>query len=661
MKNKVSVLGVLLLFAFCSLTSAQSFSTDPAQRDTVYVLESVSVTGSRVPLTLRQSARMVTVLDSLAIAALPATSVNDLLKYAVGVDVRQRGMMGMQTDISIRGGTFDQIAVLLNGISITDPQTGHNAADFPVDISEIERIEVLEGPAARVYGTASLLGAVNIVTKTHSRSGLSAHVEGGSHGSFSAGLSGNLHTGTFDNQISASWSRSDGYTQSRAGTNNTDFSAARLFYQGGWNGRSMQLRWHSGLSVKDFGSNTFYSPRFDDQFEHTLKTFTAIQAETFGWLHFKPALYWNHGEDRFELFRGQADKYPFNYHRTNVFGVNLGAWFETALGRTAFGGEFRNEDIISTNLGEPLPAPRPVPGSDAQYRVGLNRSDISFYLEHNVILPRFTFSAGLTAAKNTGNTEGFRIFPGVDASVRISDAWKLYASYNSSLRMPTFTELYYSVGGHQADKNLKAEKMQAVEVGGKYIRAGIRAVASVYYHHGTDLIDWIQDLSVLDAPWTSVNHAVVDAVGEELTLRVEPGLLMGLERFPLQQISLSYAHIDQYKATVPGYASYYALEYLRNKFVAQTDIRLWRNLNLNLSARWHDRCGSYRLYEDGADTGRTAEYAPYAILDAKLSWDAPRYTLYLSAENLTNTRYIDHGNVPQPGIWVRAGVRLRLE
>ena len=660
MRRKI-IVGLFVLVSVLHTASAQSLSAEMPERDTVYMLESVSVTGSRVPVTLRQSARMVTVLDSLAIAALPAASVNDLLKYAVGVDVRQRGMMGMQTDISIRGGTCDQIAVLLNGISISDPQTGHNAADFPVDISEIERIEVLEGPAARVYGTASLLGAVNIVTKTRDRSGVSLRLEGGSHGSFSAGLSGNIRSGAVDNQLSASWARSDGYTQSRAGTNNTDFSATKLFYQGAWDAGKVLLRWHSGLSVKDFGSNTFYSPRFDDQFEHTLKTFTAVQAETEGRVHAKAAVYWNHGEDRFELFRGRADLYPFNHHRTNVLGLNLGAWTETVLGRTAIGGEFRNEDIISTNLGEALSVPRPVPGTDAQYQVGLNRSDISFYLEHNVILPRFTFSAGVTAAKNTGNSDAFRLYPGVDASVRISDAWKLYASYNHSLRMPTFTELYYSVGGHQADKNLKAEKMQAVEAGVKYLRAGIRAIVSVYWHHGTDMIDWIQDLSVMDAPWTSVNHAVVDALGEELTLRVEPGLLVGSDVFPLRNLNLSYAHIDQGKASIPGYASYYSLEYLRNKIVAQADLRIWRSLSLDVSARWLDRCGSYRLYEGGVDTGRTAEYEPYTLLDAKLSWDTPHYTLYLSAENLTNSQYVDHGNVPQPGLWVRAGIRYRID
>jgi len=108
---------------------------------------------------------MVTVLSREDIKAAPVQSVNDLLKYAVGVDVRQKGALGALTDVSIRGGNSEQITVLLNGINICDAQTAHNTFDFPVDISEIERIEVLEGPAGRVYGTSSLLGAINIVTK----------------------------------------------------------------------------------------------------------------------------------------------------------------------------------------------------------------------------------------------------------------------------------------------------------------------------------------------------------------------------------------------------------------------------------------------------------------------------------------------------------------
>ena len=651
-----------LVFLFLAAVSVpQAPAQEIPEEEQIYTLESVSVTGSRVPISLNQSARMVTVLDSVAISNIPANSINDFLKFAVGVDVRQRGVMGMQTDISIRGGTFDQIAILLNGVRISDPQTGHNAGDFPVDISEIDRIEILEGPAARTYGTSSLMGAVNIVTKAHAKSGVSARVEGGSHALLSTAVSANANHGKFSNQVSYSYTRTDGYTLSREGTPNTDFAASKAFYQGRYDGKALALKWHSGLSVKDFGSNTFYSPKYDDQFEHLFKTYAAVQAETYGRLHFKPSLYWNHTQDRFELFRGRSDKYPYNFHSTNVLGANIGGWVQNEFGKTAFGAEVRNESIISTNLGEPLDKAIPVKGYNASYKAGLSRTDINIYLEHNVILQRFTFSAGVTAAKNTGNDEGFRLYPGADASIRISDHWKAYASYNSSLRMPTFTELYYSVGGHLADKNLKAEKMQAAEVGLKYLNTGIRAIATVYYHNGTDLIDWIKDTSVPDVPWTSVNHSVINSIGEEVTLRVEPHLLLGRPDFPVRSVNLSYAHIDQDKKADKGFESYYSLEYLKNKFVFQFDLKLFEKLNLDLSGRWHDRSGSYRLYQDGHDTGKVVEYEPYTIVDAKLSWDEPSWSIYINAENLLDRTYYDHANIPQPGLWLKVGMRLRLE
>ena len=156
-------------------------------------LDDVEVTGSRAPLALGQAARMVTVLTREDIQAAPVQSINDLLKMAVGVDVRQRGPIGAQTDIGIRGSTQEQITILLNGINICDPQTGHNAFDLPCDVSDIVRIEVLEGPAARVYGTSSLVGAINVVTreggslKSDGRCKKSeVRVEGGSFGYLSA-------------------------------------------------------------------------------------------------------------------------------------------------------------------------------------------------------------------------------------------------------------------------------------------------------------------------------------------------------------------------------------------------------------------------------------------------------------------------------------------
>ena len=158
-----AVLGKEVLIGVLSVATLQhatakgiSVNAEKVEMDSVItnrgvMMDEVSVTGTRAPLTVSQQARMVTVLSREDIQAAPVQSVNDLLKYAVGVDVRQKGPLGALTDVSIRGGNSEQVTILLNGINICDAQTGHNAFDFPVDISEIERIEILEGPAARVY------------------------------------------------------------------------------------------------------------------------------------------------------------------------------------------------------------------------------------------------------------------------------------------------------------------------------------------------------------------------------------------------------------------------------------------------------------------------------------------------------------------------------
>ena len=650
-----SVLSVSTL----TYASAESVSTHPVVSDSTatttareMMLDEVSVTGSRAPLTKSQAARMVTVLDRQQIAQAPVQSINDLLKYAVGVDVRQRGAIGAQTDVSIRGGNYEQITILLNGVNICDPQTGHNAFDFPVDISDIVRIEVLEGPAGRVYGTSSLVGAINIVTKTALPSTL--HAEGGSYGY--AQIGGRLaFGGKTSHSLSANYTRSDGYSRNKAGTLNADYKGGKAFYQGQYEDDDVRLNWHAGMSVRDFGSNTFYGAKWDDQFEHTLKTYTAITAENKqGRFKLKPTIYWNHQNDRFELFRDAPDIYPYNYHRTDVYGVNLNSHFDWALGRTAIGAELRNEDLVSGNLGEPLSRTHHIHGTDRDYEYGLNRTNMSFVLEHNILLERFTLSAGMVAVKNSWNEMNMRVYPGIDASYRIGQNWKVYASYNTSLRMPSVTELYYSVGGHKADKHLKPEELAAVEGGVQYNTHLVDAKLSVYRHHCKNLIDWIRRSDDVDAPWESVNFTEVNATGVEATLALNLQEMMPAQHI-LKRLQVAYSYIDQDKVETDGIQSQYTLEYLRHKLVAQLQANLWKRLNANLSYRMQDRTGTYT----NAD-GEITDYKPYGIVDARLSWNADSYTLYVEANNLLDKTYVDFGHIAQPGRWWMAGFSIQL-
>lgn len=682
--GRVVVISVLSASTLRNATAAsRNVSTDEEPADTVRIdkeltIDDIEVTASRVPLALGQAARMVTVLTRDDIQAAPVQSVNDLLKYAAGVDVRQRGPFGAQTDVSIRGGTQEQITILLNGINICDPQTAHNVFDYPIDKDDIDHIEVLEGPAARVYGTSSLVGAINIVTKKHTtlnlssshssndlsnsknsqNSNLSARLEGGSYGYLQAAARGALATRRFSHSLSASYTRSDGYLRSASGHLSADYKTGKAFYQGTYSDSDVDLYWHAGLSTKDYGSNTFYSVRFDNQFEHTLKATTALQAETKrGWFHLRPAIYWNRNMDRFELIRGDESKVPFNYHRTDIFGANLNAWFDSPIGRTALGMEMRYEDLVSTTLGETLNRPHHIHHTSRDYTKGLNRTNLQLFVEHNIVIDRFTLSAGITAVDNSQADMNMRVYPGIDVSWRFADGWKLYAGYNSSLRMPSFTELYYSVGGHKADSHLKPEELSAIEAGVKYQRGGVNAVATVFHNHYKNLIDWINDGSLDESGneyWQSVNFGKINALGVETNVALDFRTLLPAQRL-LKSFSAGWCWINQKQDRKEGVISQYALEYLRNKLTAAATLNLWRRLDLTVNWRLQHRQGQYKDLD-----GATHRYQTYGVVDSRLSWTEPKWSLYLEGNNLLDRDYVDFGNVRQPGFWFVAGATIRL-
>ena len=364
-------------------------------------------------------------------------------------------------------------------------------------------------------------------------------------------------------------------------------------------------------------------------------------------MHLKPAVYWNSTHDRFELIRGSETTVPFNHHRTDVFGININSWFDWQLGRTAMGAEFRNEGIVSTNLGEPLNKPY------SHYKVGLNRSQLSFHAEHNILLKQLTISAGFIAIKNTGNEMDFKMYPGIDASLRLNSGWKLFASYNESLRMPSFTELYYSVGGHKADKNLKPEELYAIEGGvkkeevrGKKSEVRWTVEGKVFYHHCRNIIDWVMDTRNAQATWQSVNYTKVNTIGEVISVTVQN---------PRLKVQSSYCHLHQQKDEEPYLQSQYSLEYLRHKLTAMLQWSINNHLSTTVSYRYQDRMGSYTSTE-----GVVTDYRPYSIVDARIAWKQPQTEFYIEANNLTSTRYVDYGNVPQPGCWITAGCKKTL-
>jgi vitamin B12 transporter len=648
--NKEVTIGVLatatLLFANPRSVSAQK--TAPQQIRT-YELGEVEVTGTRVPLTELKSAKMVTVLSRSDIARAGVHSVNDLLKYATGVDVRQRGGYGIQTDISVSGGTFDQVTILLNGINISSPQTGHLTADFPVAMDDIERVEILEGPSARVFGTSAFTGAINIVTKADRHSNVTAHLTGGSYGLFEGGASANYTHGNLSQQLSANYSRSDG------GTTNSDFNTRRLFYQGTYSTATADVGWQAGYSNQHYGANTFYSAAYPNQYEETRRSTFAVKATTKGWLHVSPSLYWNRAYDHFQLIRFTST--GENFHRTDVYGINLNAYFSSFLGKTSFGAELRNEGIYSTNLGRPLDESLyvKIPGEgDKQYTKHDSRTNIDYFIEHDILLDKLTLSMGILINRNTALSDGYRYYPGIDLSYRPIDGWKVFASWNRALRLPTFTDLYYKSPTQEGNVGLQPERTQAIKTGVQY-RKGIADVSvSAFYNKGTNMIDWV--MYTASDKYHSTNFKL-DNMGVETNARLH------FDNLWIKEVSVGYTYIYQKRHDDKQiFKSNYALEYLRHKLVAGLTHRIVRNVEATWYYRFQKRMGGYAVYgNDHKATGEIHSYPSFGVVDLKVQWSRPSYRVYAEALNLLDRHYYDFGNVPQPGIWVNVGASYRFD
>ena len=619
-------------------------------------LDEVLITGSRAPLTAVQSAKIVEIVTHDQIERAEAHTLNDVLKLSTGVDVRQRSGFGVQTDISINGGTFDQITLLLNGVPLSNPQTGHNAADFPVSISDIDHIEILEGSSARIYGSSAFSGAVNIVTRTPSRTGGRVNIEGGSFGTFGGDAAVSWNPSASLQQL-----LSGGYMQSDGGTANSNFRKRRGFYQGGFNSTFIRLNWQAGITSQDFGANTFYSARFPNQYEATRRYIASASAAIRPFAHsdnttaasfeIKPMLYGHRNYDHFQLIKGMTGAQKGeNYHRLDVYGASVDLNLSWLLGKTAIGADVRKEHIMSTAYGQLLDSARwiAIKGTDRMYNKRADRTNTSLFLEHNVVLNKVTISAGIMANRNTALDNDFRFYPGIDISYRPNIHWRLYAGWNKALRVPTFTDLFTANSAQQGNLNLKPERNSTFKIGSRFTTTGIEAMATMFYSRGRNMIDWVYETPA-STRYHALNIGKLNNMGFSTEARLNLSQLLFSQAETKGEpvlMKVGYAYIHQKHTTnQPIYRSLYALEYLRHKVVVELSHPIVSHLSASWALRWQQRMNGYK---------------PYAKVDGKLTWREQRWQIYLKADNLTCHRYYDLGSVLQPGLWIMAGAGITL-
>jgi vitamin B12 transporter len=554
------------------------------------------------------------------------------------------GSHGVQADVSMRGGSFEQVMVLLNGVRINDPQTGHHNLNIPVNTADIQRIEILEGPGARIYGPNAFSGAINIVTREAGGKNIRASLTGGEYGYIDLYASGGFETGPLGHFISAGNKSSDGFSE------NTDFNISNIFYRSRTDAGIGTFDLQSGYLEKGFGASNFYTSLYPGQYEKIRSSFTNLTFTTGNRVTYRQSAYWRRHRDRFELFReNPAPWYQgHNYHLTDVSGTNATASIPWSLGNIYFGAEARLERIYSSVLGERTDAPRAVKNEkDIFYDYHKQRRQLNLTAGNSLIFSRFAVSSGVLLSKT--DPAGWGMYGGMDLSYRFNSAFSWYSSVNQSHRIPSFTEMYYSSPVHNGNPYLKPEQALTMETGLRVITGGWNGHFSTFRRAGKNIIDWVRKDDEL--MWESRNITLIDTWGIEFDFAWKRA---AGQVFPLSEFRMGYAFLENSRQS-ENYNSAYVLDFLRHKIVTGMTLPLFHSMQLTLMTVYQDRAGTYTEFLSGSEVS----YDPFFLADIGMRYHiTEKILISLDISNLFNTGYADIGNVPVPGRWIRAGVGL---
>lgn len=614
--------------------------------------------------------RGVDVIDGARLQTLPIRSVTDALAWSIGVDVMERSPA--QADLALRGGSFEQVLVLVDGVRVSDRQTGHFDLDLAVPLAEIERIEVLRGPATALYGSDAVGGVVNIVTRRAADGSerpdtpagrpdlpvasvtsapafavgpVAARLATGSFGALDGSVATQARIGEANVRIGLEAGHADGH---RPGTDHRQL-LARLSLDAPLAGRA--LRADLGVAGRDFGARGFYAPPSApyDEYEET-RTLTA----SVGWLArdddraasriaLEPRLSARRHEDTFLLQRDDPSFYR-NHHVSWQLGGELLGRAELAPGmHVALGVEAYRDLLESTGLGD-----------RQETRTAAFAEAVLGDPRHAVIQP------GLRVDHHSGF--GDFIAPSIAAALQATDRVRLRASAGRSFRAPTWTERYYQDPSNIADPELGPERAWEVEAGFDLDAGhGVRLGAAAFIRSASGLIDWARPAGAPDdEPWRTRN--VDDATFRGLEFEASAPDLLGA------RWDLALTALDVESESADGFVSKYALRPLTR--TASLTIERALHPNLLVSARlFHAR----RAGEDGgaeASTGAagsapslapgTCDYSltqSHTRGDARLSFLVRNARIFVDGFNLTGAKYCDVNAFVAPGRAVRLGVR----
>jgi len=576
-----------------------------AQEVPTFELDTLLVSGaSRLPG--GAVGRVVTLVEREELLAQPVTSVSEAVRWALGSDLQVRSPA--QADLSLRGASYEGVLVLVDGVRMSDAQTGHFDLDLTVPLERVERIEILLGPASAQFGTDAVGGVVNIVTRSD-WSGAEVRSEAGSFGRWAVAAAGGAVTEGWDVGGAFERTASDGH---RAGT---DYDALLLDGHAARTLGSGTLGLSGGYGRRDFGAADFYGPY--PAYERTRTTMGALRWDgRVGGVELVPRVHARRHSDDFILIRTDPSVYR-NRHVSKQWGADVVTRVPLGGGRSAaIGGEWLRETLDSNALGQ-----------REQDRLGA-------FGELTTPLGGGRMGLGVRVDRR----EGFETFvsPSLSLGIPLTAALRLRAQAGRAFRTPTWTERYYEDPANLGTPDLRGERSWSAEVGADAsLPGGALLRATAFRRHSDDLIDWARPVDDPDGRWRTRN--VQSATFDGLELTGQAGTLSTV------RLSVQASWLDVETEDAEGFGSKSTLRPL----VRTLGLALEREIPGGGVARVGLR-----------DQTRAGE-AGVLLLDARLGLGLPFGELFLAGTNLADEGYPDLSGLPAQGRALSIGLRAR--
>ncbi|HOL72748.1 MAG TPA: TonB-dependent receptor [Bryobacteraceae bacterium] len=564
----------------------------------------VVVTGVYEPVPLEEADRAVRALPIGEEQRLLAPSAADFLRLDPSLDLRSRAPNGVQADLSIRGGSFGQTLVLLDGMRLNDAQTGHFNLDIPAPLDALDRVEMLKGAGSAYYGSDAVGGVINLITRKPEAAEFRLRTSGGNFGSNAQSGAAGLVWRSLSQHFSFSRDFSSGFAPNRDYRN---LSLASITHASSRLGGTRVLLAHTD---RPYGADQFYG-NFNS-WERTRTWFAAARQELGSRTDVSGA-YRRH-TDLFVLYRDRPQIYT---NRHAVENGQVAVRRREPLGANVtlnYGAEGYRDSIASTNLGNHAR------GRGAGYVALDVRS-----------LHRFAFSL---AAREEFYSGGRREFsPSASAGFWVSERLRLRAGASRAFRLPSYTELYYHDPANIGSPDLRPETAWSYEAGLDWYAGGrLRGDVTVFHRRERDGIDYIR--RSLDDIWRAANFSELNFTGVEISAAARVGRA--------QLIDFRYSGLRGASKAVDGVYTKYVFNYPVHAGLVSWEAAL---------------AGGFIARARLAVTDRRGR-DPYAVWDAGAAYARGRLRPFLQLTNLTGTVYEEVLGVAMPGRGIAGGVEL---